>query len=325
MDILPPATPGPEAWVERRTAWLQAQREGLRAFVTAQQERLAQAEKLLTRELHRLEDELRQQSAEIQEIRASRDTLADRLPRVDPRPVERDQRPLEPVVDESLNEAKRDAERRYEMALEDIRQLKDRNAELQEQAAKARSTATKLAQQARQPGQLDWEAEKQRILAALEADGEGDDEAQRAERLKIEDVLRTTEEVIAAKDREIEELQQLLDERTRPDGDSSSAAAKQEQVVDADAMIQQERERLKGLQEQWQEKLRKTEVELALERAKLARQRAEVSDQLRAAGGQPAEASAETPVDMPVELSTCGRWLSQLGLTAADREPKRHP
>ncbi|MHC4181588.1 MAG: hypothetical protein ACYSWU_29185, partial [Planctomycetota bacterium] len=74
--------------------------------------------------------------------------------------------------------------------MEDLRELKDQNAELREQLAQARSAPSAGPATG---GALDWEAEKQRILAALESDSDEEDEQAAAERMKIEDVIRETD------------------------------------------------------------------------------------------------------------------------------------
>ncbi|MEN6405690.1 MAG: hypothetical protein ABFC77_04375, partial [Thermoguttaceae bacterium] len=201
-------------------------------------------------------------------------------------------------------------------------QAKSQIVDLQERLAKTRSTASRLTRQARQEPRLDWEAEKKRILAALEADADADaevdDEASQTERMTIVEVLHTTDEVIAAKDLEIQDLKRQLDEKQRELAGKTSDKELIEQAVNSDAVIRQEREQLKRLQAEWREKLRQAEVDLALERAKIARQRAELEES-RPAEKSPAASSANT------ESSRHGRWLARLGLTDADREPRRHP
>ena len=90
--------------------------------------------------------------------------------------------------------------------------------------------------------------------------------------------------------------------------------------MDGDSAVQQERERLKELQEQWQEKLRQAEIDLSLQRAKLARDRAELDERIRLAesalAGGPV---ASGPADRQ-KRSAHGRWLARLGLTDADRD-----
>ncbi|MEN6449997.1 MAG: hypothetical protein ABFC96_05870, partial [Thermoguttaceae bacterium] len=169
-------------------------------------------------------------------------------------------------------------------------------------------------------GRLDWEAEKRRILAALESDGQPCDRPQRVERAKIEDVLHTTERIIAEKDRRIAELTQRLAELG---GDGPCDADRQtviERLLDADALVQQERQRLAQLQEEWRDKLRQGEIDLSLQRAKLARERAELEERIRLAecaiAGGPV---TSTPADRQ-KRSSHGRWLARLGLTEADRD-----
>jgi hypothetical protein len=207
---------------------------------------------------------------------------------------------------------------------QELHRLEEKNAQLLQELAKSRSTAAKLVQQPRQPGRLDWEAEKRRILAALEAEGDGDDRAQREERLKIEEVIRTTDEVIAAKDREIRELNALLEEQSGNATAVTPAEASVEQTMANEGALREEREKLKQLQAQWQEKIRQAEVELALERAKMARQRAELGGHAQTTEDVTPETPG-TPVAKPkAEPSTQRRWMARLGLTEADREPARH-
>jgi hypothetical protein len=213
-----------------------------------------------------------------------------------------------------------DYERRYQMALEDIRREKERNAELQEQITKLRSSSTKP----QETGWLDWETEKQRIVAALEADSFGATEAKQTERLGIEEVLRMTDEVIATKDREIRELKRVLQEKDRElvkNVANKTDAVTTKEVVDADDVIREERERLQAIQKEWRDKLRQAEVDISLERAKIARERADLDEQVRLV--KDTLLSTQGTTEAGGERSPRGRWLAQLGLTPADREPSR--
>jgi hypothetical protein len=207
---------------------------------------------------------------------------------------------------------------------QELQRLEEKNAQLQQELAKSRSTTTDLARQPRQPGRLDWEAEKRRILAALEEEGDGDDQAQREERLKLAEVVQTTGEVIAAKDRTIGELSTRLEEQSGHAAEMARAALPVEQTMTKDAALREERERLKLLQGQWQEKIRQAEVELALERAKIARQRADLEGHAPTAADGASEPPRASDTDQPAEPTTRRRWMARLGLTDADREPARH-
>jgi hypothetical protein len=89
--------------------------------------------------------------------------------------------------------------------------------------------------------------------------------------------------------------------------------------LDMDAIIGQERAAVQQLQDEWREKLRRTEIELSLERAKIARQHAELNDKRRELEKQLANAlAAASSSSGAANLSTKpprGQWLARLGLT----------
>ena len=105
-------THDPEAWAERIAASPCGEDDGVHQFLTQQEERLEQAQASLQL-LERLE-----------EAGGAADGGIDRAP-------------------------EQDYQRRYEMALDDLRELKAGNTLLQEQLSKARSTASALAKQTR--------------------------------------------------------------------------------------------------------------------------------------------------------------------------------
>ena len=107
------------------------------------------------------------------------------------------------------------------------------------------------------------------------------------------------------------ELQSLLASQSGNLGAVAVGAAAVGQMIDQDTVVQQQRETLKRLQEQWMDKLREAEIDISRERAQLARQSVELDEKRRALemlhpGGE-AEAGA---------LGR-GRWLARLGLKDA--------
>ena len=207
---------------------------------------MEQAEAFVEQQLERLEEELQAERDEAERLRVARDAVTARLAQTESRLAEAEKRMAESPHGGDHRAADEELQQRYETALDELRLARNKNAELQQQVARARSTAAKLAQQARKPGWLDWEAEKLRILAALEADDDQDDEAQQTERLGIVEVLRITDEVIAAKDREIQQLKKRLEEQSRDGAASAPDAASIDQVLNNDAVVREERERLNG-------------------------------------------------------------------------------
>jgi chromosome segregation ATPase len=210
-----------------------------------------------------------------------------------------------------------DCRRRLELALEDVRELKARNESLEEQLRRAPAGPTQPEASGGTP--LDWESEKRRILASLESEcPEGQDGGtDQATRLEIESIVRATDQAIGEKEREIAELKQLLENQSARLGDVAVGAAALGQVLDNDALIREERENLRRLQAECEEKLRKGEIEISLERAKIARERAQLEEQRRAIG-EPTEHSQATSdqagkTGKPAKPAR-GRWLSRLGL-----------
>jgi len=216
----------------------------------------------------------------------------------------------------SGNGASADLQRRFELAIEDVRELKKRNSELEEQLS---AGATAMPPSASQPmtdasGGFDWEAQKQRMMASLDSDFDQGSPEQKEDRLSLEGTIKITDQIVADKDSEIAELKRLLDEQSGTMGDVAVGAAAITDLLDQDELIQQKRESLDQLQTEWQEKLRTAEVEISVERAQLARERAEIDDQQRTL--EPVTRSNDG--DSEEEKPPRGRWLAKLGLRESE-------
>jgi hypothetical protein len=161
-----------------------------------------------------------------------------------------------------------------------------------------------------------WELEKQQILAAMEADFDEQSEEDHQQRLKIEEVIRKTDTLMADKDREIGELRHLLEDQSGNLGTVAVGAAALGEVLDQDALVREAREDLRRLQEQMREKMRQAEVEFSIERAKIARQRQELEERARFLENYAPPEPSETPTP---QKSTRGRWLERLGLKEGEK------
>lgn len=165
---------------------------------------------------------------------------------------------------------------------------------------------------------FDWESQKLRMLAQLEDPGDGGngggmDESQR---LSIDETIRKTDQIVADKNEEIEELKRLLSEQSAINGDMAVGAAAFADLLDQDELILEERDNLRTLQEDWREKLRQAEVDISMERAKLARERAQMEEQKQFLEDELAQISRGNSKE--TTASSRGRWLSRLGLSADD-------
>lgn len=219
--------------------------------------------------------------------------------------------------DESADDVIRE---RFELAVQELREVKvlnenlnDEVAHLREQVSQARADATDVAPSSDIPkGGFDWETQKAALMEQMEADFDESDEAQAQEKLTVAGTIRITDEVVAEKDREIQELQRLLANQSSNLGEMAVGAVAIADVLDHDELIRDERENLRRLQEEWREKLRQAEVEISVERAKFARDRIELDEQVRALEGE--RASLQPNEGKSGKKKARGNWLSRLGL-----------
>jgi hypothetical protein len=97
-----------------------------------------------------------------------------------------------------------DVQRRFEMAVDDVRTLKKEKAELEEQLAEINAHSNRPTSSGAVVGE-DWESTKRRLLAQLEGD-EGQPQAARLsddDRLTVEGAIRITDDMVHQRDREI--------------------------------------------------------------------------------------------------------------------------
>ncbi|MCE9526861.1 MAG: hypothetical protein K8R36_12490 [Planctomycetales bacterium] len=216
-----------------------------------------------------------------------------------------------------------DLRRRLDLATNDCREFKGKISELQDQLAKAPQSSQKSGAPAGAQG-MDWEAQKRRLLAQLEEDYDEADPVQKANRLTIEEAMQVTETALAAKDqevgeirRELEELKSLLQDQSSSIGQFAVGASAFAGMLDKDELVRQERESLQKMQESLREQLKKAEIDISMERAKIARERAELDEKLHTLQREQAQQVASQPGSGGEKGNKAprGRWLSRLGLS----------
>jgi hypothetical protein len=248
-------------------------------------------------------------AGELQEIRAEREAMIARL-------VEAESKLAK--VDSQRND---DLQRRFELAVEDVRSLKRRNSELEEELLALKSAGPRTAAATPASDSPNWETMKRNMIASLESDTDST-EGRAEERVTIENTILITDDVVAQKDREIAEMRLLLSQQSNNIDSVAVGATAIAAVIDKDELILQERAKLAELQDQWKSKLRQAEIDISVERAKITRDRAEIEDKLAAYekerskhaadGGSPDEPSGGA------KKPTRGRWLARLGLKDGD-------
>jgi DNA repair exonuclease SbcCD ATPase subunit len=304
-----------QSWNEQRAEWtatrtgLERERDELQQkFELALEDvqRLRERGAELEHDLARRPAVNQSDSTELVALRAERDALSQRVEELEQRPPAQ----LDPEIDQQLH----DLQRRFELAVEDVRELKTKNIDLESRLVAASGAACRL-----DTGAMDWESQKRRLLAALEETTEAEeDEARRQERVTIEGTIEITDSVVAEKDRLIAELESqlgLAQSRSMPS--DADQARRINDLIDADEVIAAHRERHQQLEREIEEKLRATELELSVERAKMARQKAELEElkaeldaqrQLFEANGGPVAAGAPKR-----------RWLSKFGIDGNEK------
>jgi chromosome segregation ATPase len=264
----------------------------------------------LEQELARRPEANQTDSAELVALRAERDALAERIEQLERQPVTQ--------VDADTEQEISDLRRRFELAVEDVRELKTKNAELE----------TKLTASAHRPasssdaGAMDWESQKRRLLASLEeATDDGDNPLPEKERVNIENTIEMTDAVVAEKDLEIERLKTELAAASEKKSIATSEQHDEQinQLLDADEVIAGHRKRVEQLEREMEDKLRSAELELSVERAKMARQKVEL-EELRIE--LESQRQAYTPTSggtAPPAGAPRRRWLSKLGLSGDEQ------
>jgi chromosome segregation ATPase len=295
-------------WNEQRSDWslartgLERERDELRqkfdlALEDVQRLRARVAE--LEQDLARRPEPNQVDSAELVALRAERDALSARVEQLE-------QRPAAPI-DLNGEQQLADLQRRFELAVEDVRELKTKNAKLESQLAAAASRSHPPADS----GGTDWESQKRRLLASLQ-DGEEGAAISNHERATIEGTIEITDSVVAEKDRQIAELQAQLAAGNEGAACQLERDAKIKELIDADEVIAEHRKRVRELELEMEQKLRTAELELSVERAKMARQKMELDERRSELESQ--RQAFELAGGPPSQGQPRRRWLAQLGL-----------
>lgn len=204
-------------------------------------------------------------------------------------------------------------QQQLEDALTEMAELREQNSDLASQLAHQLAIA---AASDKHTGhgtgeQLTWEERKLLILKQLEDGSTAEANAiPHEERLSIQEVLDATQAEISRRDEEIDELREIVRMQSEARDGVAIGAAGVAQLLDSDELLQQERQKLREIQEEWEAKLRQAEIDLSMERAKIARERIALEKQKE-------EAVPPTPVPSgpeQKEKSKERRWLSILGL-----------
>jgi chromosome segregation ATPase len=299
-----------QSWNEQRTEWttartnIERERDGLQQkFDLALQDvqRLRSRVAELEQDLARRPEAKQVDSAELVGLRAERDALATRVEELEQQPASQ----IDPNVAQQLS----DLRRRFEMAVEDVRELKTKNAALESKLA----TASKQPQSQPDAGGMDWESQKRRLIAALEGGGADDAPLPKKDRATIEGTIEMTDAVVAEKDREIAELQAQLAAASDGVSAASDQDTKIKELLDTDEVIAEHRKRIQELEAEMDQKLRACELEMSVERAKIGRQKVEIEEMKADLEAKLQDVASSGSA--PTQGQPKRRWRSKLGLS----------
>jgi chromosome segregation ATPase len=290
-------------WAAARTAIERERDEVQQKFDLALQDvqRLRARVAELEQDLSRRPESNQADSAELVALRAERDTLAARVAQLEERSAVQS--------DANSDQQLADLQRRFELAVEDVRDLKTKNAKLESRLAAAASNRPVSHADG---GSMDWESQKRRLLAALEDGGEQAENISKQDRITIESTIEMTDAVVAEKDRQIAELEAQLAALNDPSANEDEHNRKVNELLDADEVIAQHRQKVRELEREMEEKLRTAELEISVERAKIARQKMEL-DELKSELESKRQ-QFETTGSLPVQGQPKRNWRSKLGL-----------
>ncbi len=201
-----------------------------------------------------------------------------------------------------------------------IEQLRSQLLEARHEAVELRMQSndlgSRLAKFGPAPGQksetLSWEQRKEALLQQLEAETHAETPCDPRKVLDIERILEQTTSEIDRRDQEIADLKTLIEQQSIAHDGMSIGVAAVAEMIESDALIISERLRLKELRDDWEQKQRQAEIEMSLERAKLARERLEIQEKI-----QRYEENNSSQTDdekQSGKTRTRGRWLARLGL-----------
>ncbi|MFY7873821.1 MAG: hypothetical protein ACOVQM_00155 [Pirellula sp.] len=157
---------------------------------------------------------------------------------------------------------------------------------------------------------LTWEQRKEALMRQLDAEIQSDEPCDPEKVLEIQSIIQKTDAEIQRRDQEIQDLRYLLEQQAIAQNGMAIGVAAVAEMIESDAMIIAERLRLQEMQQDWEKKQRQAEIEMSLERAKLARERLELQEKSRTF-------EADHPPETAEEKSATkerGRWLARLGL-----------
>ncbi len=163
---------------------------------------------------------------------------------------------------------------------------------------------------------LSWEERKRELLEQLESESSNESGENPTIDAEMQRILAEKNQELASREQEIRELRNLVEQQSISQNGFAIGAAAVADIVEADDLIIAERMKLREMQHEWEQKQRQSEIEMSLERAKLARERLELQDKLRELQQLQKESGVDERNACSEKSSTKprGNWFARLGL-----------
>ena len=207
-----------------------------------------------------------------------------------------------------------------------LAEVQQQNEELASQLARPNVRESVSNAESGSGGALSWEDRKAMILQQMEEDTFDSEAfiatlATDADKETLDPIAHVEQlhAELQQRDEEITELQCRLEKKSKTtEGDVTDTSAIAE-LVDADDLIREERDRLQKLRVEWEQRFRQGEIDASLERAKLSRERRHLARKNEELEEQLAHLRREAEEDRRAGVTGARRWLAKLGLDEKNR------
>lgn len=215
-----------------------------------------------------------------------------------------------------------------EVSASDLAEIKSLKSQVDSLVEQNSQLATELAHWAVQrtvdessdaTASMSWEERRELLYRQFESEDNGvpfDPTSLTSEQCsRLSHEMACMQQELRSRDQEIAELRALLEQRPIvQDNELAVGAAAVTRFFDDDELIQEERQRLKEIQAEWEAKFRDMEIAASLERASLARERRQLECKNAELEEQIAHMKQEMRQESIAGPAQTRRWFAKLGL-----------
>lgn len=200
-------------------------------------------------------------------------------------------------------------------ALAEIHDLRAANAQLRSQLEEFEQQSKSAAPP--QHGGFDWEEHKRRMLNELEGGAAPEPPSETPAPQPVVD--SSPNQILIEQEEEIERLKTTIQEQADKIAELEHALEQSSDKDEIDRHVREERNKLSTMQDEWREMLRLAEVEISVERAKLARDQRKLEEQASQYKNEIKRLEQNVANLEAGNSSSQGNWLTRLGLGGGNK------